>query len=234
AKCSVFLNHVDQAKFYPHPRTRTDDRIIMLFPATIQWHQGLDIAIQALARVREMVPNAKLHPTAKAAARVGQGLRRLSARLGLNGSVRFFGSVPLDRIPDLIANADIGIVPKRADSFGNEACSTKIMEFMSQGVPVVVSRTKVDTFYHTEDDVRFFPSGNPQAMADAIMEVITRPDLRDSLIAHGHEYVRTHAWERRKKDYLDLVDHPFPNQASPPSSGSPSHPVSSTGMPFNL
>jgi phosphoribosylanthranilate isomerase len=30
----------------------------------------------------------------------------------------------------IVANADLGIVPKRADSFGNEAYSTKIMEFM--------------------------------------------------------------------------------------------------------
>ena len=54
-------------------------------------------------------------------------LRGLAARLGLNGSVRFFASVPLDRIPDVMANADLGVVPKRADGFGNEACSTKIM-----------------------------------------------------------------------------------------------------------
>src|SRR5262249_23277253 len=180
--------------------------IIMLFPGTIQWHQGLDIAIQALARVREMVPNAELHLYGNGDARVEQDLRRLSARLGLNGSVRFFGSVPLDRIPDLIANADIGVVPKRADSFGNEACSTKIMEFMSQGVPVVASRTKIDTFYHTEQEVRFFPSGDHDAMAEAVLDVVSSPGLRESLIAHGHAYVRTYCWEQRKSAYFDLVD----------------------------
>ena len=36
----------------------------------------------------------------------------------------------MDQIPDIIDNADLGIVPKRADSFGNEAYRTKIMDFV--------------------------------------------------------------------------------------------------------
>ena len=66
-----------------------------------------------------------------------------------------------------LANADLGVVPKRADSFGNEAYSTKIMEFMSLGVPVVVSSTKIDRFYFDDSVVRFFESGNADALATA-------------------------------------------------------------------
>jgi len=43
-------------------------------------------------------------------------------------------------------NADLGIVPKRKDNFGNEAFSTKILEFMAMSVPVIVSDTMVDKF----------------------------------------------------------------------------------------
>src|SRR5262249_24537529 len=41
-KSCVYLNHVDPAIFYQRPRTRTDDKIIVLFPGSFQWHQGLD------------------------------------------------------------------------------------------------------------------------------------------------------------------------------------------------
>jgi glycosyltransferase involved in cell wall biosynthesis len=203
-KCSVFVNNVDSQIFCPHSRTRRDDKIVFAFPGSFQWHQGLDIAIEALAKVRNEAPNAELHLYGNG--RLESDLRAQAARLGLNGSVRFFGSVPLDRMPEVMANADIGVVPKRADGFGDEAYSTKIMEFMSQGVPVIVSRTKIDTFYFDDSSVRFFPSGDVQALADAMAELIRSKDLRESLSTHGYDYVARNSWDVRKQDYLDLVD----------------------------
>jgi glycosyltransferase involved in cell wall biosynthesis len=203
-KCGVFLNHVDPSLFYPRPRTRTDDKVIILFPGSFQWHQGLDIAIEAFAMVHKRVPNAEFHI-------YGGGdekseLLALADRLELNHSVKFCGSVSLEDIADVISNADIGVVPKRADSFGNEAYSTKIMEFMSQGVPVVLSRTKIDNFYFDDSVVRFFKSGDVQALAAAMLELIENQPLRNSLVAAGLKYVDLHSWDRRKAEYLDLVD----------------------------
>ena len=105
-----------------------------------------------------------------------------------------------------MANADLGVVPKRANSFGNEAYSTKIMEFMSQGVPVVASRTKIDAYYFDEKDVLFFPSGDVPALAKAMLEVIENKALRAQLVARGLEYAQRNSWEHKKHEYLNLVD----------------------------
>jgi hypothetical protein len=80
------------------------------------------------------------------------------------------------------------------------------MEFMSQGVPVVVSRTKIDSFYFQEGDVHFFPSGDRQALANAILDVVNNAELRESLVRRGYEYAERHGWGRKKKEYLDLID----------------------------
>jgi glycosyltransferase involved in cell wall biosynthesis len=133
-------------------------------------------------------------------------LEKLTSESGLTGRVRFFDGVPLDQIPQLMANADIGVVPKRADTFGNEAYSTKIMEFMSQGIPVVASRTAVDTYYFSDETVCFFKSGDDQAMAEALLKVITDPDLRERLSKNGLDYATLNSWSSKKAEYLSLVD----------------------------
>jgi glycosyltransferase involved in cell wall biosynthesis/peptidoglycan/xylan/chitin deacetylase (PgdA/CDA1 family) len=205
-KCSVFINHVDPEMFSRHARTRTDGKFVVLFPGSLQWHQGLDIAINAFAEVKTKVPNAEFHIYCGAGGDRQEELKKLVQQLGLEESVLFKGGVSLDQMAQVIANADLGVVPKRADSFGNEAYSTKIMEFMSQGVPVVVSRTKIDTFYFEKGVVHFFQSGDSQDMAKAMLDVINDRNLRESLVARGYEYVELNSWDRKKKEYLDLID----------------------------
>lgn len=205
-RSSVLINHVDPAMFARHERTRSDGKFIILFPGSLQWHQGVDIAIEAFARVREKVPNAEFHIYCGSGGVMQTELRTLAKELGLEDSVQFKKNVPLDEMAQVIANADLGVVPKRADSFGNEAYSTKIMEFMSQGVPVVVSRTKIDEFYFEEGVVHFFDSGDIQAMAEAMLDVIENKDLRESLSRRGYEYVERHGWDQKKRQYLDLID----------------------------
>jgi glycosyltransferase involved in cell wall biosynthesis len=216
-KCGVFLNHVDSALFYRRKRTRNDDKVIVLFPGSFQWHQGLDLAIEAFALVYQEVPNAEFH--IYGAGDEMSALVALAERLGLNEKVKFCGSVSLESIADVISNADVGVVPKRADSFGNEAYSTKIMEFMSQGVPVVLSRTKIDNFYFDDSVVRFFESGDVPALAAGMKEVIQNKVLRDALIAGGYRYVDLNSWDRRKAEYLELVDslstEVFPSSEAP-------------------
>ncbi|MEO7597987.1 MAG: glycosyltransferase, partial [Opitutus sp.] len=109
-------------------------------------------------------------------------------------------------IVKIMANSDLGVVPKRADSFGNQAYSTKIMEFMSLGVPVVVSSTEIDRYYFDDSVVRFFESGNSDALATAMIEVLKDTSLRNRLVSSALDYAQRHGWNSRKADYLHIVD----------------------------
>jgi len=203
-KCSVFINYVNQGLFYRRPHAANGDKRIIMFPGGLQWHQGLDIAIQAMPAVLRKIPTAEFHIH-------GDGNKKdelveLTRDLGLTGKVRFFDPRPVSEIAEVMSQADLGVVPKRADSFGNEAYSTKIMEFMSLGVPMVVSSTKIDRFYFNDSIVRFFESGNPVALADAIIEVLQNDELRRRMIVSALEYAGQNSWQRRQGDYLELVD----------------------------
>jgi len=203
-KCSVLMNNVDMDVFRPRLHTRNDNKIILLFPGGLQWHQGLDIAIRAFTKIVAALPNAEFHIYGSGNMK-GEWMA-LVHELGLDGKVCFFNPLPAREIAEVMANADLGIVPKRADSFGNEAYSTKIMEFMSLGVPVVVSNTKIDQYYFDKSLVCFFESGNPDALAEAALGILRDGDLRRRMVAHASEYAARNSWQSRKVDYLKLVD----------------------------
>jgi len=97
-------------------------------------------------------------------------------------------------------------VPKRADSFGNEAFSTKIMEFMAMGAPVIASRTRIDEYYFNEDLVEFFTSGDAPDLAEKIMDLAQSQARRDELRANALRFIATNNWDVRKQEYFELVD----------------------------
>lgn len=203
-RCTAYINNVDASVFTRRARQRNDGKLIVLFPGGLQWHQGVDIALRAFSTIRATLPHCEFHIYGDGNAR--ESLVRLAADLGLNGSVQFFKPRNVREIAAIMSEADLGVVPKRADSFGNEAYSTKIMEFMAVGVPVVVSSTKVDRYYFNDSVVRFFESGNPDALAREMLTLLRDAEVRQHLIMRASEYAAANSWENRKQDYLGLVD----------------------------
>jgi len=204
ARCTVILNWPDPTIFYRRGRVRTDSRFVMLYPGTLNRHQGIDIAFRAFALIKDVVPNVELHIYGEGSDRVN--LERLVVELSLQGRVVIHDSVPLMEVPRLIENADLGIVPKRKDCFANEAFSTKILEFMAMGVPVIVSDTKIDRYYFDESMLKFFRGQDERDLAKCMLELIRNPELRERLATNALKYVADKGWDVKKAEYLELVD----------------------------
>ena len=139
------------------------------------------------------------------AAGVRRDLEKLASGLGVDGRINFCDGISLDQIPKVIANADIGVVPI-TDTFCYEAYSTKIVEFMSQGIPVVASRTAMGNCHFSDDTVCFFNSGDDRAMAEVLLRLIDDPQLRERLSINGLDYAARNNWNSKKAEYLSLVD----------------------------
>jgi glycosyltransferase involved in cell wall biosynthesis len=204
-KCSAFINYPDLSVFNPRLRTRIGDhRFIMMYPGTLNWHQGLDIAVKALAIAKESVPGIEFHIYGEGNAE--PEIRRLVEGLRLGDTVFIKSPLPLREIASVMANADLGIVPKRNDSFGGEAFSTKTLEFMALGVPIVVADTRIDRFYFNESLVRFFTAGNETDLARTIVDAYNNRELSGRLASRALEYAEQNSWSRKKHDYLAIVD----------------------------
>lgn len=204
--CTTMMNYPDLSVFKPRfrPGRPAQAGFLVLYPGTLNHHQGVDIAVRAFARVSSQMPDAEFHV-------YGRGptlndLINLSRELRMDGRVKFMESVGLKQIAGVMATASVGVVPKRADGFGNEAFSTKILEFMACGVPVIVSRTKVDQYYFTDDLVSFFEPGSVEDLANALLRAYRHRDEPSGRVAAAHRFADGHSWQVRSAEYVRLVD----------------------------
>ena len=167
-----------------------------MYPGTLNRHQGVDIAIRAFAKVADQMPDAQFHIYGEGPSK--QDLIDLTETLGLTGRVIIRDFLPTNEIADVMATSDLAVVPKRASSlFGNEAASTKIAEFMSLGVPLIVSRTKVDMFYYDDSLVKFFESENESDLADCMLLLWRDQRLRARLATNASRYIWESGWQEK-------------------------------------
>ena len=202
-KCTAILNFPDPHIFYRRGRARSDNKLILLYPGTLNSHQGLDIAIRAFARIKDQALEAEFHIYGRGPEKTA--LLRLISELHLEDRVFVKDPVPLTQIAEIMENADLGVVPKRKSSFGNEAFSTKIFEFMTLGVPVLAADTRIDRYYFNDSIIRFFRSEDEVDLASNMLAMIKHKELRDALARNASDFMKGNSWEEKKHEYLALV-----------------------------
>jgi glycosyltransferase involved in cell wall biosynthesis len=211
-KCTVVLNSPDRSIFTKGDGTPAGGgRFSLLYPGSIHWHQGLDVAIGAFGKISNRVPHVDFHIYGEGPLK--QDLVALVQRLNLEGRVFFHKPIALREMAKVIQTADLGVIPKRKDNFGNEAFSTKILEFMAVGVPVVVSDTMVDKYYFDNSIVRFFQAGDEEDLARCLLNLIQNPESRRLQAEEASRFVDKNDWASKQHEYLDLVDGIVASQA---------------------
>lgn len=204
-KCTTIINYPDLSIFASRgEKAQANGDFVMCYPGTLNWHQGLDLAIKAVALLRDKVPQLKFLIIGDGPDR--EKLKTMVREQHLENRVELRGFVPIEEVAGTMATINLGVVPKRKDSFGNEAFSTKIMEFMAMGVPVVASRTRIDQYYFNDRLVQFFDSESVEDLAAKILELVRDAAKRSSLCTEATDFIRQNNWDVRKSEYLDVVD----------------------------
>jgi glycosyltransferase involved in cell wall biosynthesis len=206
-KCSVVRNRPDLDIFTKMRGTRKDveGKFLCIYPGSLNWHQGLDIAIRAFASIESQVPEGTFHIYGEGPAK--PDLIALVEELHQTNRIFFHNFLPSAEIAQVMATADLAIEPKRTNSaFSNEALSTKIMEFMALGVPVVACRTRIHAFYYDDSIIQYYKNDDHEELAAQIVRLRNDSALRAQLVESAKVYVAENTWNARKHEYLELVD----------------------------
>lgn len=163
-----------------------DDRPMVLFLGRITFQKGPDYFVEAAAKVRERVPNARFVMAGN-----GDMLPRLQARvheLGLEQSFEFPGFVRGPEVERLFSTADVYVMPSVSEPFGISA-----LEAMSYETPVVLSRQSgASEILHHALKVDFW---DVNKLASQIVAILLYPELRRNIVDMAREEVRRVHWE---------------------------------------
>jgi len=125
----VIPNGVDPALFSPLAE-EPPLPLVFFFAGRLDDQKGVDVLLEAFRRLPRG-PRLRLAGTGPRE----EDYRRLASSLGIDGAVRFLGAVARDRLPALMCESHVFVLPSRYENL-----PLGILEAMACGRPVVAAR----------------------------------------------------------------------------------------------
>jgi glycosyltransferase involved in cell wall biosynthesis len=131
-------------------------------------------------------------------------LQKLVRHLGLEPFIRWMGTQPHDEVIRQYEQADIFVLGCEIAANGDrDGIPNVCIESMAMGVPVVATRVSaIPELIENGKTGLLVESGNPEALADAIVQALSDIRLRQEIIAAALDKVTRHFDNRRLIDDL--------------------------------
>src|SRR5213083_521049 len=163
----VLHNTADPADYgdTPPSSSAAGPRLELIYHGTLVRFYGLDVAIRALARVRQDGLDARLTILGDGPERAS--LQRLATSLSLD-TVAFESPIPQPELPARLARCAAGVVPTRLDGMTRYSLSNKLVDYVHLGIPLLAARLPSYLRYFGEDMLWYFTPGDPNDLARSI------------------------------------------------------------------
>ncbi|MEA3398177.1 MAG: glycosyltransferase family 4 protein [Patescibacteria group bacterium] len=161
----------------------------VFFAGRLSWEKGAEYMIKAWPKVVKKIPNAKL-------IQVGNGgmkdeILKLAADLGVKDSIKLKPTMPHSEYIKEFKQAEIMVCPSLAEGLG-----IAFIEAQACGTPVIGTNVGgiLDVIQNNENGLLIEPK-NSNAIADAIIRLLTDKELANRLRERAFETVKRFDWE---------------------------------------
>jgi glycosyltransferase involved in cell wall biosynthesis len=210
-KVAVVMNSPD-GRIFPFRKPESDPvsnrdgnkRFVIMYHGSLVERNGLDIAIEALAKVREAVPTAELRVFG-ANTPFLERVMEASQNKGLRETVRYLGPRSLEDVVKEIGNCDIGVIPNHRNAFTEINTPTRIFEYLALGKPVIAPSTPGIQDYFSKESLLFFEPGNSGELARQIEYAFSHPRQVGDIVRKGQQVYLEHTWEQERERLLSRV-----------------------------
>jgi glycosyltransferase involved in cell wall biosynthesis len=202
-KIVVMPNGVDLDRFRPDYDSRRirrelglDDALVIAFVGGFQHWHGIERLVESFAHVLPEMPNARLLLVGDGRAR--PSIDRKISELGLGSNVIITGLIPQSRVPEILAAADIAVLPYPELPREMWFSPLKLYEYMAAGKAIVASDAGQisDVIKHNYNGLLVSP-GDIAHLTEALVGLLKEPAERERLGCNARQQaLEQHSWRR--------------------------------------
>jgi phenylacetate-CoA ligase len=206
----VVPNIIDLDRFRPRAMSNNGSGLVrrglreggprLLIARHLEPIYDVETGIRALQILRQRYPTAVLDVAGAGPDR--RRLERLSAELGVEGSIRFLGQVDNDQMPSLYQSADFALNPSLVDNM-----PISILEALASGVPVVSTTAGgVPAMVKAGEEAVLVSPRDPGAMANELAALWEAPERMAALSTAGLRKAGAFGWSTVREQWRRVYD----------------------------
>ncbi|GAB5381775.1 MAG: glycosyltransferase family 4 protein [Aliiglaciecola sp.] len=199
-RADVVPNILNNEVFFPKEHlgdVDTESGPVLLVTRNLEPIYDIPTALRCLRRVMEKYPNAKL--LVAGSGPEYEALNKLARQLSIVNNVEFLGRLDSNRIAELYREADVLLNPSTVDNSPNS-----VIEALASGLAVVTTNVGgIPKLVENEHDAMMIPPGQPDLMAEKVIQVLDDKIKRVALIVNGLEKVQRFYWSNVSQRLMD-------------------------------
>jgi glycosyltransferase involved in cell wall biosynthesis len=187
---------------------------VVAFAGTINEHRGVHLLLEAAADILSRRPGSIRLDVLGDGDAVG-ALRARARALGIEGSVDWPGWLTGDEMRTRLRAATICIAPDEDTEFMRIATSTKVMDYLSLGVPAVITDLP-ENRVTAGDAAVYFQPGDAHDLAKRIEEFLDDPDRRVMYATRARDRAPALLWEHSSRRLVEVYRSLLPSEPPVP------------------
>lgn len=181
----------------------------LAYHGTLTPMYGLDLAVDAVALARSSGLDVTFDVFGSGP--LAPALERQVAQLGLQASVRLHGAVSHHELRRRLPTFHAGFLPTRLDRMTHYSLSTKLLEYVHLGIPLIAPRIPTYLRYFPEPCATYFAPGDAADAARAVRQFhAMRPEARVQQARAAQDAITGLTWPaeaaRLQAIYEELLD----------------------------
>jgi L-malate glycosyltransferase len=202
------LRHGINARLFAPPADRTSNPSAppsILFLGQVSYHKGIFTLFEAFETVASILPSCQLIVAGSWDHQIDEIKSRIEKMSG-KAQIKLIGTVQRVDVPSLMNNCSVYCMPSYGEPFGMGA-----LEAMACGKPVVGTEAGGLQYLISDEGGRKVPPEDPQALATALLEILSSSELQREMGQHNRNLVeKVYDWDQVTQQlesiYYELVE----------------------------
>jgi len=194
------------------PQPQEQHQPVILYHGQLVPGRNIELMVEAMAIVRQALPEANLWLVGKASSQYLAHLHQKIDRLGVSQNVTIQPAIPYHQVPALIARATLGLAALQLNESYRRSIQVKPFEFMAMGVPVLGTKVpSISKFVVASGAGLVVDPLTPAQLASQIIELLQNPAIRVKMGLSGRQAVlQKYNWEQTKTTLLKVYQSLLP------------------------